>query len=189
MYVLKRFFYLFIAFSVIHGSTASSHAMNITVEDYDNETHPVTHPSPLCHEPHIDHTWDGWQSATVASIATSCLTLIASDLLECKNSKTWKYFIKPCLWTPCLEPCLWTPCLEPCWNGCLKCCTPCPKEFKRENGDCDCCKPCRAIGCLFVECCVDCCKSCPKATWKRLRRAEAGDKKGEVNTTTDEIIQ
>ncbi len=57
--MLKRFFYLFIAFSVIHGSISSSYAMmNMTGEvwDYDNSTHVpmATYSCPRCNECETD---------------------------------------------------------------------------------------------------------------------------------------
>lgn len=57
----KIFFYLFITFSVLHGSITSSHAMmNMTGEvwDYDNVTHFATYscprPCPPCNECETD---------------------------------------------------------------------------------------------------------------------------------------
>lgn len=85
---MKIFFYLFIAFSVIHGSTISSHAMmNMTGEvwDYDNVSHTATYSCPRCYEPSTDIV-ASYAFPTILTFASCCGGLIGSCIWNC----VWK---------------------------------------------------------------------------------------------------
>jgi len=121
----------------------SSYAMNDTYGEieYDNTTHNIrcickyTESSTLTNH---DTTWDGWQSGIVITLVTSCLTVIATDLLQCDDSKIWKYVLQPCppnTQKYCLKPC--GACLKTTFDCCIDSCGSCLEKT--------------------VECCTRCC--------------------------------